>query len=91
MIEDIRLPEISENVGSADIIEVLVKVGDFIEPEQPLVELETQKATFEVPSPVKGRIVEINVEQGQEIKVGQVIVKVIWLAMILTWYKPVGC
>ncbi len=76
MIEEIRLPEISENVESGDVIEVLVKVGDFIEPEQPLVELETEKATFEVPSPVKGKIVEINVEQGQKIKVGQVIVRV---------------
>jgi pyruvate dehydrogenase E2 component (dihydrolipoamide acetyltransferase) len=76
MIEDIRLPEISENVKSGDVIEVLVKVGDFIEVEQPVVELETEKATFEVPSPVKGKIVEIKIKQGQTIKVGQLIVKV---------------
>jgi pyruvate dehydrogenase E2 component (dihydrolipoamide acetyltransferase) len=76
MIEEIRLPEISENVESGDVIEVLIKVGDFIEAEQPVVELETEKATFEVPSPVKGKIVEVNIEQGQTIKVGQIIVKV---------------
>ncbi len=76
MIEDIRLPEISENVKSGDVIEVLVKVGDFIEVEQPVVELETEKATFEVPSPVKGKIVEIKIKQGQTVKVGQLMVKV---------------
>ncbi|MHC4105785.1 MAG: 2-oxo acid dehydrogenase subunit E2 [Planctomycetota bacterium] len=76
MIEDIRLPEISENVKSGDVIEVLVKVDDFIEEEEPVVELETEKATFEVPSPIKGKIVEIKIKQGQTIKVGQLICKV---------------
>lgn len=76
MIKEIQLPEISENVESGDVIEVLVKVGDFIEAEQPVVELETEKAAFEVPSPVSGKVVEINVEQGQKIKVGQIIAKV---------------
>jgi len=48
MIEEIRLPEISENIESADVIEVLVKVDDIINLEQPVVELETDKATFEI-------------------------------------------
>jgi pyruvate dehydrogenase E2 component (dihydrolipoamide acetyltransferase) len=76
MVEEIRLPEISENVESGEVIEILVKVGDFIEVEQPVVELETEKAAFEVPSPVKGKVVEINVNQGQQVKVGQTLVKV---------------
>ena len=76
MIEEIRLPEISENVESGEVIEILVKVGDFIEVEQPIVELETEKAAFEVPSPVSGKVVEINIKQGQEIKVGQTLIKV---------------
>lgn len=76
MIEEVRLPEISENVESGDVINILVKVGDFIEKEQPIVELETEKAAFEVPSPVKGKIVEINIKEGAKVKVGQVIVKV---------------
>ena len=73
MIKEIHLPEISENVDSGDVIEVLVKVGDFIEAEQPVVELETEKAAFEVPSPVKGKVVEINVKEGEKVKVGQII------------------
>jgi pyruvate dehydrogenase E2 component (dihydrolipoamide acetyltransferase) len=76
MVEEVRLPEISENVESGEVIEVLVKVGDFIEADQSLVELETEKAAFEVPSPFGGKIVEINVKEGDQIKVGQTIVKV---------------
>jgi pyruvate dehydrogenase E2 component (dihydrolipoamide acetyltransferase) len=76
MVEEIRLPEISENVESGEVIDVLVKVGDFIEVEQSVVELETEKAAFEVPSPIRGKIVEVNVKEGNEVKVGQVIAKV---------------
>jgi pyruvate dehydrogenase E2 component (dihydrolipoamide acetyltransferase) len=76
MIEEIRLPEISENVESGEVIDVLVKVGDFVEAEQAVVELETEKAAFEVPSPVSGKVTELNIEQGQEVKVGQVIAKI---------------
>lgn len=76
MVEEIRLPEISENVETGEVIDVLVKAGDFIEADQAVVELETEKAAFEVPSPVRGKIVEVNVEEGDEVKVGQVIAKV---------------
>jgi pyruvate dehydrogenase E2 component (dihydrolipoamide acetyltransferase) len=76
MIKEIFLPEISETVEAGDVIEVFVKVGDSVEVEQPLVQLETEKATFDVPSPVKGQIVEINIEAGQKVKVGQLLMKV---------------
>lgn len=76
MIEEVRLPEISENVEFGDVIKVLVKTGDFIEKEQSVVELETEKAAFEVPSPVKGKVTEVNVKEGDNVKVGQVILKV---------------
>ena len=64
MIEEIRLPEISENVDSGDVIKVLVKAGDFVEKEQSLVELETEKAAFEVPSPLKGKVTEVKIKEG---------------------------
>lgn len=73
MIEEVHLPEISENVTTGDVIEVLVKPGDFVEKEQSLVELETEKAAFEVPSPTAGKVVEIKVSNGDKVKVGQVI------------------
>ncbi len=76
MIEEIRLPEISENVETGDVTKVLVSMGDTVTVDQPLVELETEKAVFEVPSTVAGRIVEILVQAGDSIKVGQTIVKI---------------
>ncbi len=76
MAEEIKLPEISENVESGEVIQVLVKTGDFIEADQPVVELETEKAAFEVPSPVGGKVVEVAVKEGDEVKVGQTIAKV---------------
>ena len=76
MIEEVRLPEISENVNSGDVIQVLVKAGDFIKIDQSIVELETEKATFEVPSPVSGKVTEVNLKPGQKVNVGDVIIKV---------------
>lgn len=76
MIKDVVLPEISETVESGDVIEIFVRVGEFIDVEHPLVQLETDKATFDVPSPVKGKVVEIHIEQGQKVKIGQLLLKV---------------
>jgi len=76
MIKEVRLPEISENVESGEIIDVLVKVGDFIKEQQSIVEIETEKATFEVPSPASGKVTEINIKQGQKINVGDIILKI---------------
>lgn len=76
MIEEVRLPEISENVESGDVINLLVNVGDWVEKDQPVVELETEKASFEVPSTVKGKVIEILVKEGENVKVGQVLLKV---------------
>jgi len=76
MIKEVRLPEISENVESGEVIDVRVKVGDIIKEEQSIVEIETEKATFEVPSPVSGKVTEINIKEGQKVKVGEVLLKV---------------
>lgn len=75
MIQEIRLPEISENVDSADVVDVLVKPGDIIQQDQSVIELETEKATFEVPSPAAGKVVEVSTKEGQKVNVGQVLIK----------------
>ena len=75
MLREVTLPEISENVDSGEVIAVLVSVGDVVEKDQPVVELETEKAAFEVPSPSRGRIAEIDVKVGQTVKVGAVLAK----------------
>jgi len=76
MVEDVKLPEISENVESGVVVGILVKVGDWVRMEQSLVELETEKATFELPSPVNGKVVEIRVKENDEVRVGQVLLKI---------------
>ena len=76
MSKEFKLPELGENIESADVINVLVKAGDKIEKEQGIVEIETDKATVEVPSSVEGTVKEVLVKTGDKIKVGQVLIKV---------------
>ena len=73
---DFTLPELGENVASGDVLRVLVKAGDVITKDQPVLELETDKATIEVPSSVAGRVKEIKVKAGDKVKVGQSILAV---------------
>ena len=55
---------------------MLVKAGDTIEKDQPVLELETDKATIEVPSSVSGTVQEVKVKPGDKVKVGQVVLTV---------------
>ena len=73
MTTEFKLPELGENVEGGDVVGVLVKVGDTVSVDQPVLELETDKATIEVPSSVSGVIEEIMVEEGGRAEVGQVI------------------
>lgn len=76
MIKEIRLPEVSDNVETGDVVKILVSVGDKIKIDQPIIELETDKAMFEVPSSEEGTVKEINVKEGESIKIGSVILKI---------------
>ncbi len=76
MATEFRIPELGENIKSGDLVKILVKVGDTIEVDQPVIELETDKATVEVPSPVSGVIQQINVQEGEKVKVGQLVLTV---------------
>src|SRR5438477_7415247 len=73
---DLTLPELGENIAAGDVLRLLVKPGDTIAKDQPILELETDKATIEVPSSVAGTVGEIKVKQGDKVKVGQVILTV---------------
>lgn len=73
MPQEFKLPELAEGVESAEVTRILVEIGDRIEEEQPVIELETGKATAEIPSSVSGIVKDINVSEGDEIAVGQVI------------------
>jgi len=70
---EFRLPELGENVPGGDVLHVLVRPGDVVARDQPVIELETDKATIEVPSAVAGRVTEVRVKEGDAIKVGDVV------------------
>lgn len=76
MAVEFKLPKIAEGVESGDVLEILVEVGDTLEVEQEVMELETDKATIFVPSDVAGVITSINCEVGDTIGVGDVILSV---------------
>ncbi|NQT93317.1 MAG: 2-oxo acid dehydrogenase subunit E2 [Lentisphaerae bacterium] len=76
MAQELRLPELGENIETVQVAKVLVSVGDTIEVEQPILELETDKATMDLPSSVSGLVEELRVEQGREISVGDVLLTV---------------
>jgi pyruvate dehydrogenase E2 component (dihydrolipoamide acetyltransferase) len=70
------LPNLGENVPQGDVLQVLVKVGDRLAKDQPVLELETDKATLEVPSSVEGVVKDVRVKVGDKVKTGQVILTV---------------
>ncbi|HEX7022495.1 MAG TPA: 2-oxo acid dehydrogenase subunit E2 [Trueperaceae bacterium] len=76
MATDFKLPEVGEGIESGTVVGVLVSVGDAIEKDQPVIELETDKAVVEVPSSVAGVVKDIGVKEGEEARVGQVILRV---------------
>ncbi len=73
---EFKIPELGESVAGGDVTKVLVNVGDTIAREQPVLELETDKATIEVPSSVAGVVKEIKVKKGDKVKVGAVVLTV---------------
>ena len=75
-MQEFTIPELGENVEQGDVTRVLVKVGDTISREQAVIELETDKATIEVPSSVAGVVKDIKVKAGDKVKVGAVILTV---------------
>jgi pyruvate dehydrogenase E2 component (dihydrolipoamide acetyltransferase) len=73
---EFRLPELGENVPGGDVLRVLVAAGDTLARDQPVLELETDKATLEVPSSVAGRVVEVHTKPGDRVTVGQLVLVV---------------
>jgi len=76
MSTQITLPSLGEGVESADVVDILVAVGDMIEKDQAIIEAETDKASMEVPSTAAGKITEILVSSGDTVSVGQTLVVV---------------
>ena len=75
MIE-FRLPELGEGIESGQVIEVLVAPGDRVSLEQPLLEVETDKAAVEIPSPADGTVTDVLVSAGDTVAINDVLVRI---------------
>src|SRR5689334_4361206 len=67
------IPNLGDGVAQGDVLKVLVKPGDTLAVDQPVLELETDKATIEVPSNVAGKVAEVKVKAGDKVKPGQAV------------------
>ena len=73
---DVKLPQLAEGVESGTVVSILVAEGQEIKKDQPIMELETQKAVGSIPAPAAGIVTKIHVKEGMEISVGQVLITI---------------
>jgi pyruvate dehydrogenase E2 component (dihydrolipoamide acetyltransferase) len=70
-----KLPDLGEGIHEGEVISVLVSVGDEVKEGDPILEVETDKASVEIPSPYDGKVEDILVKPGDIVKVGDVLIK----------------
>src|SRR4029078_4156514 len=70
MAIEVKLPNLGEGIDTGDVLELLVKVGDIVAKDQGIIELETGKATLQVPSSAAGKILKVHVAPGQSVRFG---------------------
>ena len=73
MSEKILVPVLGESITEATVAKWLKNKGETVDADEPIVELETDKVNLEVPSPVTGKLVEINSQDGSTVKVGEIL------------------
>ena len=73
-MQEFRLPDLGEGMQEAEIRRWLIKPGDTVKLDQPMVEVETDKAVVEIPAPLSGRVAALHVQEGQVAKLGEVLV-----------------
>jgi pyruvate dehydrogenase E2 component (dihydrolipoamide acetyltransferase) len=71
---EFKLPDLGEGLTEGEIVKWLVKVGDSLEEGQSFVQLETDKAVVDIPSPRKGIVLKLGAAEGQTVQVGQVLI-----------------
>ncbi len=76
MATEFKLPALAENVDEVNVTKIFVSEGDEIQKDQPVLEIETDKAAAEVPSDVSGTISEIRAKEGSPLRVGDVVLVV---------------
>ncbi|WP_458207415.1 2-oxo acid dehydrogenase subunit E2 [Haladaptatus sp. NG-SE-30] len=74
MVREFKLPDVGEGVAEGELVSWMVEEGDPVSEDQPVAEVETDKAIVEVPSPVNGSVRELRAEEGEVVPVGNVII-----------------
>src|SRR5690606_31652946 len=70
---EVKIPERGESIERAEVAKVLVSEGDTVDVDQPILELESDKASLELPSPTAGTVRQILVHEGDEVEIGQTV------------------
>jgi len=73
-MENIVLPELGEGIEKATVACVDCKIGDLVQSDEDLIEMVTDKATFNVSASQSGKVKEILVKEGQEIEIGKTLI-----------------
>jgi 2-oxoisovalerate dehydrogenase E2 component (dihydrolipoyl transacylase) len=73
---EMKLHDIGEGMTEGEVVHLLVQVGDIVTVDQPVIEVQTDKVSAELPSPVAGKIAEILVAKGDVIQVGSTVIKI---------------
>jgi 2-oxoglutarate dehydrogenase complex dihydrolipoamide succinyltransferase (E2) component len=74
MTFEFKMPDIGEGVTEGEIVKILVKEGEQVKEDTPLVEVMTDKVNVQIPSPVSGTVSKVLVKEGDSVKVGQVLI-----------------
>jgi pyruvate dehydrogenase E2 component (dihydrolipoamide acetyltransferase) len=75
MATELRLPDLGEGIADADVLSVLVSAGQSVAKDDPIIEIESDKATLEVPAELAGTVTQILVSAGDTLQVGQTILE----------------
>ena len=76
MAKEFRFPDVGEGITEGEVVRWLVREGERVEVDQPLAEVETDKAVVEMPSPYAGTVLKVHVKEKDLVKVGQVLVTI---------------
>ena len=71
---EFKLPDVGEGLADVEVLEWFVKVGDFIEENQPIADVETDKAVVTMPAPATGKVVDLAAQPGERVNVGSLFV-----------------
>ena len=72
---EFKLPDIGEGIHEGEIVKWFIKPGDEVNEDDVLLEVQNDKAVVEIPSPVKGKVLEVLVEEGTVAVVGDTLIK----------------